>query len=361
MSATRWIAVLAATAALLAGCGGGSETTEATRAEPRAAEATREEPRAAEASREEPREPEARPGKREELNLGVDGAPGPQNVGVWMAERRGFLRKAGFDAWVRSPVGPYRPIPYLTEGSVDLTVSHLPEVVLARERGVPVVAVASLIPQPTAAMIWLKKSKIGGIADLKGKTIAIPGVSFQKLFLEAILARADLTLADVEVVNGGYELVPALASGRVDAAFGGSANVEGAELEARGLEPVVTGVQSYGIPAYDELVVIVRPDRLAGEPQAIRDILAAVKRGTAAAVEDPGEAVDVIADEDFESSRKEIEAGVKATLPLLSGAGRLSPERTDRLIAWMLEQGMIQRELPASELQTDDYLPVRPK
>ena len=59
--------------------------------------------------------------------------------------------------------------------------------VLERARGAQVVAVGSLISDPTAAMIWLEKSHIGGIADLKGKTIAIPGLPFQKSFLQSIL------------------------------------------------------------------------------------------------------------------------------------------------------------------------------
>jgi len=336
---------LGAMAALFVGCGDGSETTEAREGEPRAEVC----PKA-----------EERPGKPGKMYFGIDGTPSPQNVGVLMAGRKGYLSEAGVESWVRTPVGPFRPIPYVAEEIVDLSVSHLPEVVLARERGVPVVAVASLVPQPTAAMIWLEKSKIDGIAGLEGKTIAIPGVSFQKRFLEVMLAQADLTLADVEVVYGGYDLVPALASGRVDAIFGGSGNVEGAELRARGLEPIVTGVQSFGIPAYDELVVIVRCDRLAAEPQSVRKILAAVDRGTETAVKDPAEAVEAIFDEAFEPDRSGIEKGVEATLPLLSTSGRIDPERADRLVDWMLAEGMIQRPLPSSALLTNDYLTAAP-
>lgn len=344
--ATRWIALLAATVVLFAGCGEGSETTEA----------SREKPQGTDVCREKPEEAQARPQEPEKLYFGIDGVPSPQNVGVLMASQKNFLSEVGVDPWVRSPVGPFRPIPYVAEGIVDLSVSHLPEVVLAQERGVPVVAIASLVPRPTAAMIWLKRSKIDGIADLEGKTIAIPGVSFQKHFLEVVLAQADLTLADVKVVHGGYDLVPALAAGRVDAVFGGSGNVEGAELEARGLEPVVTGVQSLGIPAYDELVVITGCDRLAEEPQAVRKILAAVNRGTVAAIKDPAEAADAIFAEAFDPNRRAIEAGVKATLPLLSETGRMSLERADRLVDWMLAEGMIERPPAASALLTNDYL-----
>ena len=44
----------------------------------------------------------------------------------------------------------------------DFGVTQQPQVALARKTGHPIVAVGSLISQPTAAMIWLKGSKIRG-------------------------------------------------------------------------------------------------------------------------------------------------------------------------------------------------------
>ena len=117
--------------------------------------------------------------------------------------------------------------PDVVNGSDDLGVAHGAQVTIAQEKGVPIVVVGSLVPEPTAALIWSKESDIGGIADLKGKTIAIPGLSFQRDFLETILARGGLTLDDVKVKSVGNELVPALASGKADAIFGGSGNQEG--------------------------------------------------------------------------------------------------------------------------------------
>lgn len=292
---------LGAAASLLGGCGGGSVETGAD-SEARAGTETTEDPRRS----------------FRKLHLTLDGQPSPENVGILMAQRRGYFGKAGLEVEVSPPEKPFRPIEYVAIGTVDLAISHQPEVVLAKEEDQPIVAVGTLISRPTAAMIWLRKAKIENLADLKGKTIAIPGVAFQEDLLETLLGRADLTLADVEVEPVGYDLVPALISGRADAIFGGSWNVEGVELEARGLEPVITRVEDLGVPPYDELVFITRPGRLAKDPESIRDFLSAVARGNAAAIEDPKAAAKAIAGASFEGNGKWVTDGVEATLPLLS-------------------------------------------
>jgi putative hydroxymethylpyrimidine transport system substrate-binding protein len=208
-------------------------------------------------------------------------------------------------------------------------------------------------------MIWLQGSGIRDIADLKGKVIATPGGSYQEGFLEQALATGGLTLDDVEVPFLGYEVVKKLLHGEVDAIFGGSPNIQGKALEAQGAKPVVTPVGESGIPPYDELVIVARSRCVTKNPAMYRHFMAAVRRGTRAAVEDPGAALRVIEEDieaDPEASRKETEAQLKATLPLLSESGHMDLAQASQLIAWMHEAGIIEREPSVERLFTNDYL-----
>jgi putative hydroxymethylpyrimidine transport system substrate-binding protein len=297
-------------------------------------------------------------GKLQHVDLTLDGHEGPTAVGIMMAASRGFFADVGLSVGIFDPATPNRPVRYVADGAVDLGVTHEPEVALARERGAPIVAVGSLVPKPTAAMIWTKDSKVHSIAGLKGKTIAVPGLPFQERFLRSVLAGHGLSLGDVEVKRVGYELVNSLLFGRADAIFGGSWNLEGVELEELALKPTVTRVRSVGIPPYDELVVIARSDRVAKDPKLFRDFMTAVARGTAAAVRDPAAAVSVVeeADEGNPDATAEVtEAEVEATLPLLSRHGYVSPGQARGLGRWMYEQGMVRREPRISQLLTDRY------
>jgi ABC-type nitrate/sulfonate/bicarbonate transport system substrate-binding protein len=299
--------VVGAAILLLAGCGddGGAETAE-----------TRPD------RQEQTERPEPPKKNLKTVEITLDGYPNAENVGVWMAQERGYFEDAGLEVSIHTPVTPLMPVKYVADRSVDLSLTPQPQLVIAQEKGVPVVAVKSLISEPTAAMIWLRKSKIGGLSDLKGKTIAIAGLPFEEDLLGKVLAQAGLSLSDVKVEQVEHLLVSALVSGRADAIFGGSWNVEGVELDTRGLKPVITRVEDLGLPAYKELVLIARRDRLAKDPESIRAFTTALARGTAAAIEDPEAATEMLLKQSGKSNRKAIEAQLEATLPLLSETGR---------------------------------------
>lgn len=287
------------------------------------------------------------------LEVTADGWKGVGTVGLITAEMRDYFFDLGLKVGVLSPGSPSSPIRYVVEEVDDLGVTQEPQLVMAKEKGAPIVAIGSLVSKPTAAMIWLKRSQTGGIGDLKGKTIAYPGLPFQKGFLQSILARAGLTLGDVKIKAVHYHLVSALVDGRADAIFGGSWNQEGVELKLRGLEPVVTRVQDLGIPAYDELVVIARSDRASEDPQMIKKFMRAVKRGTATALKNPR-----IAERSIEESSevnpalrpKLTKAELSVTLSLLSKSSHIDRDQARRLIDWMYEQGLIKKRPPVSGL-----------
>jgi putative hydroxymethylpyrimidine transport system substrate-binding protein len=296
------------------------------------------------------------------VSVTLDGNEGPENVGILMAQQRGYFSDSRLSVSIFRPVLPARPVQYVFTRQDDFGVTQEPQLALAKAKRAPIVAVGGLVHQPSAAIIWLKKSKIGSIAGLKGKTIALPGVPFQEAFLANILARSGLTLDDVKVKNVGYETVPALAGGRADAIFG-SSNLEGVELESRGLRPVVTSLQSLGVPRYDEFTVIAREDLVEKDPRLVRDFMSAVARGTAAAVEDPEAAVDAIEEAGLGGShvsRKTLEAQVAATLPLLSKSGYMYPEASLRLTDWMRGEGMMDRSPTPTEMLTDEFAAWHP-
>lgn len=323
--------VAAATAVLLAGCGNGGGP------ESKGAEA-------------------GKPPPIQRMEISIDGEAGPENAAILTAYQRAYLEDAGIELMIYSPVEPGRPIEYVASRMVDIGVSHLPQVAMAREKGVPIVAIGNLVPQPTMAMIWLEKSGIDSLADLKGKTVAIPGIPFQKEFLAYVLGRAGLALSDIELAEVSYELVPDLASGRVDAIFGGSGNVEGIQLEALGSKPVVISAQELGLPSFDELVVIAREDRVSKDPRLFRGFMEAVERGAATVSAEPEAGVGAIYewhDNPPQLDRQATETAVEATAPLLSETGRIDPEQAADLLDWMRQQGMIQRRLTPSELIVD--------
>lgn len=294
-----------------------------------------------------------------QLHVCLDGRVDPANVAILTAVEKGFFDDVGLTVYPGSPIRARRPVRYVAAYTDDIALTQQPQAVIGKEKGAPIVSVGSLISQPTAALIWLKKSGVRGIADLKGKTIAVPGIPYQERMLEFILEKAGLKPDDVKVKHVGFRLVPALAKGEADAIFGGSWNLEGVALRKQGLKPVIKRVQELGVPAYDELVVITRADRAAREPQVIRKFMSALSRAVAALKRNPELAVKLIEGSGaryFEIGKTELQAQVRATVPLMSESGYVDPGQTTELLTWMHGEGMVERPPPASQLFTNRYL-----
>jgi putative hydroxymethylpyrimidine transport system substrate-binding protein len=302
-------------------------------------------------------------GERESLTLTLDFYPNPDHAGIYMAQKLGYFEEAGLDVSIETPSDPAAPVKLVAAGRSDLAISYEPEVALAREQGLDIVAVAALVNRPLTSMIWLQKSGIKGVAELKGKTIGTAGIPYQDKFLETILGRVNLTPDDVKVVNVGFGLLPALLSGSAPATLGGFSNVEGVDLRERGKGPVVTPVDQLGVPTYDELVLVARQSSLEEDPDKFRLFLAALARGTEAAVTQPGAATTAITEANPDLEPKLAAAEVKATLPLLGARtsgqpyGYMDPKEWETFAGWMRDNGLIESLPKASELLDNGYLP----
>jgi putative hydroxymethylpyrimidine transport system substrate-binding protein len=297
------------------------------------------------------------------LSLILDFYPNPDHAGIYMAQKLGYFEEAGLDVSITAPSDPADPIKQVAAGRADLGISYEPEVVLARDKGLDVLAIAALVNRPLTSLIWLRKSGVKGVGGLKGKTIATAGIPYQEAFLKTILARAHLTPSDVKAVNVGFGLLPALAGGSAQAMLGGYSNVEGVDLRKRGLAPVVTPVDKLGVPTYDELVLVADRKRLEEEPEELRLFIAALQRGTEAAVARPGAAGKAVLEANNGLDPKLTGAEIEATLPLLAARtqgrpfGYMDPAKWGTFAGWMRDNGLIESLPRPEELLSNAYLP----
>jgi putative hydroxymethylpyrimidine transport system substrate-binding protein len=301
-------------------------------------------------------------GEAEKLTLDLDFYPNPDHAGIYMAEKEGFFKEAGLEVAINSPTDPSAPLKDVASGQADLAITYEPEVLLAHEEGLDVVAVAALVNQPLTSLMWLKKSGIKSVADLKGKTVSYAGISYQQAFLKTILARAKVPASSVKAVNVGFGLLPSLISGSSQAMLGGYSNVEGVDLQQRGKEPVITPVDQLGVPTYDELVIVARQSTLEEEGERIRLFISAVRRGTEAATKNPKAATEAILAANNDLEPKLAEAEVEATLPLLAARtagkpyGWMNPEEWETFAGWMRDEELIAEQPKATELLSNAYL-----
>jgi putative hydroxymethylpyrimidine transport system substrate-binding protein len=302
-------------------------------------------------------------GDSEPLTLALDFYINPDHAGIYTALDRGFFDEAGLEVEPQVPSDPSAPIRQVAAGRADLAISYEPEVLLAQDQGLPVVAVAALVPRPLTSLISLPDAGITDPVDLRGKTIATAGIPYQAAYLEAILKDAGLSIDDVVQKDVGFNLLPAVLSGSADAMLGGFLNVEGVDLRERGENPRVVPVDRLGIPTYDELVIVADRDRVEDDPEAIRLFIAALERGTRAAVDDPAGATQAILDAGDGLEPKLTRAEVDETLPLLlpekqsQPYGYMSPREWEAFAGFFADNGLISTRPGASDMLTNALLP----
>jgi ABC-type nitrate/sulfonate/bicarbonate transport system substrate-binding protein len=361
-----WSCLLLVAVLVLAGCGGGSDSAGTATAHPETTKVAKEDAEAPKGETTVPeifknRGPLQCPSHASEIGVTLDADPDAENAGVVMAAAEDHFEDVGLKVFPGGPKNPTRAVKYVALGIDEIGIAQEPQVLLATEEegGAPLLAIGSVIKQNNSAMIWLPGSGIGDLADLKGKAIGIPGAPFQEAFLEEVLARAGLSLEEVEVKQTNYRSMDALLEGRVDAIFGVTWNIEGAALEARGAEPVIKRAQSLGIPGYEELVVIAPAKCVAKHPSVYRDFMTGLAKGPGAVRDHHGTAVSLIAENYGFDSRfrmSDVRSSLEETVPLLSTDAHMNLHRVAHLADWMYEKGILKRKPPVRELFTNDYL-----
>jgi putative hydroxymethylpyrimidine transport system substrate-binding protein len=296
------------------------------------------------------------------FTLELDWFVNPDHAGIFSALDRGFFEQAGLEVEPQVPSDPSAPIKEVAAGRVDLAVSYEPEVLLARQQGLDVRAVAAVVDRPLTSLISLPAGGIATAGDLDGKTVGTAGIPYQSDYLETILQAAGLPGDAAREINVGLNLLPTLIGGKVDAILGGFRNIEGVDLQQRGLDPRIVPVDRLGVPTYDELVLVGRSSTVEDHPEAIRAFLSALERGNAYAIGHPQEAANALLQAGKGLDPEQTRAEVDATLPLLAAAkgrpyGYLDPNQWRAYADWMAQHDLIDSAPNPAEVLTNELLP----
>jgi putative hydroxymethylpyrimidine transport system substrate-binding protein len=296
------------------------------------------------------------------LTLMLDWFPNADHVGIYQAMAEGDFQRAGLDVHVQVPSDPATPLQLLAAGRVDAAVSYEPEVLLARNRNLPVVSVAAIVQQPLTSIMSIGSKKIHTVAQLKGKTVGDAGIAYQHAYLQTILAHAGVPSASVKEVNVGSNLVPAMLAKRVDATLGGYWNYEAIQLAQMGKHPNVIRMNEVGVPNYDELVIAVRATTLTQHPDLIRRFVQALARGYESARSNPVVAVANLVRANPSLNPRLQLASVRAVLPALFPSassqpwGWQDPTQWNTYGQWMLNEHLITNPEAVAQASTNEEL-----
>ncbi len=296
------------------------------------------------------------------LTLVLDYLPNADHVGIYMAQERGEFKKAGLDVQIVTPSDPAAPLKLLAAGRADVAISYEPEILLARDKDLRVLSVGALAQRPLTSLMAVKGRSVDP-AKLEGKKVGTAGIPYQDAYLDEILQAAGVDPATVKRVNVGFNLVPAMLSGRVDATLGAFWNVEGVQLRQEKRRPRIAPVDELGVPTYDELVLAAGYDTVQNDGAMLRRFIQALQRGTRAAEADPQAAVEALRKAAPDLSRRFAAASIEATLPVLFPEEASRPfgfqnlEQWQEYADWMRRNDLLTQPVDVGTVATNEFLP----
>jgi putative hydroxymethylpyrimidine transport system substrate-binding protein len=242
--------LLAATAVLIAGCGGASGSA--------------------------PSDPSA--------SLVLDFTPNPVHVGIYTALAHHDDTAAGVHLHVIVPGASTDSISLLEKGRVNFAILDIHDLAIARERGQDIVGILPIVERPLAAVI--AQPGIASPRQLDGRTIGVTGDPSDLAVLNSVVSGAGGRPSSLHTITIGYDAVSDLLAGRVTAATA-FWNDEGVILHQHDPGFHDFRVEEYGAPSYPELVVCATAQSLKAHPALARGVVSALVHGYDTALADP--------------------------------------------------------------------------
>jgi ABC-type nitrate/sulfonate/bicarbonate transport system substrate-binding protein len=298
----------------------------------------------------------------ETFSVPLDWYPNADHAGLFLAQERGYYRNEGLAPDFYTPADPTTVLQTVGAGRDTFGISYQTDVLLARAAGVPVVSVLALVQRPLQGIMVLTASGISRPKDLVGKTVGYPGIPSQEAYLATMLADDGAALSDVELVNVGFDLVPALISGRVDASLGAFWTHETILAEQEGYPTTMLKVDDWGVPPYYELVMVANEETVTKRADLIERFLRATRRGYADAIADPAAALAALQAASPDINRTVEEKGIALLIPVWAEPGvpfgTQTAQRWDDYAAWMAANHLIPADLDVSAAWSGAFSPA---
>jgi len=283
----------------------------------------------------------------EKLTLILDWYINPDHAPIMVAEQIGAFKAEGLDVKIVPPSDPSLPPRLVAAKQADLAITYQPQLHFFADEGLPLVRVGTLIDSPLNTVMTLDKS-ITSPAGLKGKKIGYSVSGIEQATLSTMLKHENVNPQDIKLINVNFQLTSVLLAGQVDAVIGGYRNIEAQELRLQGKNPVVFNVEDYGVPAYDELVIVANRDAV--NAPKVKKFLAALQKGTDYLLAHPEESWQAFAKAHPELNTELNHVAWQKTLPLFAkNPAQLDGQRYQAYEQFLFDNQLIKKITPVEK------------
>lgn len=294
--------------------------------------------------------------KTEELTVLLDWYPNAVHTFLYAAEEQGYFEEEGLKVKLQTPADTNDALKLVATGKADLAISYQMQVAVARAEEIPVVSVGAIVRHPLNQLFVSEATGIKSPKELVGKKIGYPSTPMNEALVNTMVKADGGDPSNLDYVDIGWDLIPAMTTSRVDGIIGGYINHEKLLLEKEGEKLTVFNPADYGVPDYYELVLTASEKELDSKSDAIKRFLAAAAKGQEYTASHPDEALKLLLDKqsaDFPLDADIEKQSLNILLPLMDAGdepfGSQSEDSWTKVIGWLTEHGQLKKPVEASE------------
>ena len=237
-----------------------------------------------------------------------------QFAGFYVAQDKGYYKAAGLDVNIQPGGSDFPAVQMVAGGNEQFGVTGADQILIARSKGVPVVALAVIYRRNPFVLFSLAKSGIKTPADYVGKKVGVKIGGNEELIYRAVLASAKVDKSKLEEIPVKFDMTPLL-TGTVDVWPGYLIN-EVLAAKEKGFDVNVVSPFDYGIDLYAD-TLFTTEKMLREKPDVVGKFVAATIKGWNAAIAAPEEAAKITVTHGDKLTYGHELAMMKASIPLL--------------------------------------------
>jgi len=292
----------------------------------------------------------------DELTVLLDWYPNAVHSFLFAAESQGYFEEAGLHVKLQTPADTNDAIKLVAAGKADLAISYQMQVAISRGEDIPIVSVAALVRHPLNQLFILDDKKVERPMDLAELKIGYPSIPLYESFVKTMFAHDGGDPSQLTFVDIGWDLIPAMTTGRVDAIIGGYVNHEKLLLEKEDVKLKTFIPSEYGVPDYYELVLTASEKGIEQKGDVFKRFIEAATRGFEYTMEHPSEALQYLLDKQSDNFPLDAEIeqqSLAILLPLMDAGteafGKQSEQSWQHAIDWLVEQGQLKKDIEAKD------------
>lgn len=305
----------------------------------------------------------ATPDNLQKVTVGLGYIPNVQFAPFYVAVRKGYYAAEGLDVEFSHGATVNELLVQAGAGTLPFVMASGDEVLLARGQGVPVKMVFLMYQKMPVAIFSKQGAGIATPADLRGKTIGLPGrYGATYIGLRGLLYANNMREEDVNLSEIGFTQFEAVKQDRVPAAVG-FANNEPLRLRESG-----EAINVLEVSEYIELVnngLVVGETLLEEQPELVRAFVRATRRGLADTLANPDEAfklalsyIPELAAEQQPFERKVLEATLgywQTAETEREGLGWPNPQAWEVTSRFLRETELLRTDTPPEQAYSLDF------